>query len=95
MLGLAAQHAFMIVILLYGVLLPVLASHYSFVHKLCCRLGLPVASLGLAAGFRLTIGRNDWAGEEGLTTARRPVLRSIMTYVALPGVTRLLGRWLR
>lgn len=51
--GYAADHLFIALIFLYGAVLPLLASLFPFVNKLCDRLGLPIASPGLAAGFLL------------------------------------------
>ena len=104
MLGLAAQHAFLIVLLLYGALLPVFASYYPFVQKLCSRLGLPVASLGLAAGFLLTVVLNDWAVEKVLAPTSSVSMRSselvefmasigfvLLMWESIPVATRNLG----
>jgi len=58
--GFAADHIFMAGVILYGVIMPVLACQSQFFHRLFDLTGLPIASLGLAAGFALASVFHDW-----------------------------------
>lgn len=51
LLGNMPDHLFFVGIFAYGVILPILARSLSFFHKFFDKLGLPIASLGLAFGF--------------------------------------------
>lgn len=58
--GYAADHIFMVGVVLYGVIMPILACRSQFFHRLFDLTGLPIASLGLAAGFALVSVFHDW-----------------------------------
>lgn len=58
--GYAADHAFVLGLFGFGVLLPLLAWQFPLVHRLCDRLGLPVPSLGLAVCFLAISALHSW-----------------------------------
>ena len=51
MLGPLVDHFFLLGVLVYGILSPLLAWRFPFFHKLFDYVGLPIGSLGLAVGF--------------------------------------------
>jgi len=59
--GYAADHLFIALVAGYGVLLPILVARFEWVHKLTDLLGLPIASLPLAAGFAIASLIHDWS----------------------------------
>jgi len=60
MLGYAADHLFTLAILGYGVFLPILKGMHPFWANLFDRLGLPIPSRGLAAGFLVASFTQPW-----------------------------------
>jgi len=60
MFGYLADHLFIVAILIYGFIMPVLAYFYVFYRNLFDLLGIPIASLGLAIGFLLASAHQRW-----------------------------------
>jgi hypothetical protein len=60
MFGYAADHLFIALVFFYGAILPLVVSLFPFINKLCDRLGLPIASPGLACGFLIVSLMQHW-----------------------------------
>jgi hypothetical protein len=59
--GFAADHIFIIGVIMYGFVMPILANQSQFLHRLFDLTGLPFTSLGLAVGFALASVLQDWS----------------------------------
>jgi len=58
--GYFADHFFIIAAFFYGVILPAMNAIYPFWNRLFSKLGLPIASIGLAIGFFLISLMHEW-----------------------------------
>lgn len=58
--GFAADHIYIVGVLFYGAVVPILANRSKLFHRLFDMAGLPIASLGLAVGFALASALHDW-----------------------------------
>lgn len=58
--GYAADHLFIAGVFLFGAVVPVVCAKWPEGYRLMWRLGLPVASLGLAMGFLMLSLLHDW-----------------------------------
>ena len=59
-LGYAADHVFIIGVIFFGSIIPVLVYRYRALHHFIDLTGLPVASLGLAFGFAIVSALHGW-----------------------------------
>jgi len=84
-LGYAADHIFILGIFVCGFILPLLAHRVAFLRNLFDRMGLPVASIGLALGFALISGLHDWTVYKVIpaTPLRIAELRELLSALAL------------
>lgn len=60
LMGYLADHLFILGVLVYGALLPLLAGRFTFWRRALRWFGLPIASVGLAICFALASGIHDW-----------------------------------
>lgn len=58
--GYLADHIFIAGVIVYGTIIPLLVQKIPFIHRVFDISGLPVASVGLAAGFFLVSLLHDW-----------------------------------
>ena len=84
--GYFADHVFVVSVLTYGFLFPVLARVSPFFCKLFDRIGLPLPTLGLALGFLIVSMVHEWTVNR-IYPARIPILhtaelRELLTAVA-------------
>lgn len=81
--GYLFDHLFMIGVFTYGFLFPALTWMHQFWVKLMDKLGLPIASPGLALGFFLTSMLHDWTVYRVLPVTGVPIaeLRELLSSV--------------
>lgn len=60
LLGYAADHLAILVVFMYGAAIPVIAKISPFIKKMLYKLGIPVASLGLALAFFISSCIHNW-----------------------------------
>jgi hypothetical protein len=88
MMGYLADHLFILGVLVYGAILPILTATSDFWRRALHWVGLPLASEGLAIGFLIASVMHDFTFARIMTTA--PALRVAELRELVTGVCFLL-----
>lgn len=80
-LGYAADHIFILGVIFFGSILPLLAYRLRFFHHLCDWAGLPIASLGLAVAWLIVSAIHTWTVYKIMpqTQLRIPEVRELLS----------------